>query len=56
MTWEKPLRIRNAGKDELVDFILSMMAEDDADQRFTDWALSPEQIGKLIAEMMEVQG
>lgn len=52
MTWVNPLHVRNASKQELIDFILSIMSEDEANQRFTEWALSPDEIAKMI-EMME---
>jgi hypothetical protein len=52
MKWPTPLTVRNASKEDLVEFILSMMAEDDANQLFTDWALSDEQTQRFLTELM----
>ena len=48
------MTIRNQPKENLIDFILSMMSEEEANEAYTDWATSPEQVKKLIDSMKEV--
>jgi hypothetical protein len=47
------MKIKDATRQELIDFIMSLMTEEEANKRFTDWALSSDQLEKFLIELME---